>query len=183
LGSGFQFDWSTSVQLLTIPNGIETLTLTGTATFTYDIVANQGTIFGLPEYSDPFEDTSYTFSTYFSDTNTLNGSVYAFPATTFADLTVYHNVFINNGGIVEPAMTFWIMNPSLFDGYLEDGVFAINPPASTIGRTSGDGYPTGITGTYDNLIQIAPEPGSIPLILVGASLLMIFCTIRRKSFA
>ena len=37
-----QFDWSTTIQVLTIPDGYENLTRTGTATFTYDTIANMG---------------------------------------------------------------------------------------------------------------------------------------------
>ncbi|HKM59063.1 MAG TPA: PEP-CTERM sorting domain-containing protein [Chthoniobacterales bacterium] len=190
-----QFDWSTAIQELTIPDGILTVTLTGTSTFTYDTVADMGTIFGLPEYSDPFEDTNYTFSTYFSLTNTPGGSDYALPASSFAELTTYQNVFINNGASTEPATTFWIISPGTFPGavgpnqlpqaafsgaYLEDGIFVLNPPFGG-GTISGDGpLPTPLEGTYDNLLQIVPEPGTFWMLVSGGIVLLVA---RRKNFS
>ena len=75
--------------MLTIPDGYENLTRTGTATFTYDTIANIGTIFGLPGNTS---DTSYTFRTYFSGTNTVDGFDYLLPATWFSELTTYQNL-------------------------------------------------------------------------------------------
>jgi hypothetical protein len=198
-----QFDWSTSVQELTIPGGIVTVPLSGTATFVYDTVANNGSIFNFPEIDDPLEDTNYAFSTYFSVSNTPQGSDYAFPATSFADLTTYQDVLVNG----QPATTFWIISPSTppglgligsnphpeaaFSGaYIEDEIFVLNS-SFELGLIDSGGditysgpspflttYP--IEGTYSNLVQIIPEPGTVWMLVVGVIALLVA---KRKSQA
>jgi hypothetical protein len=188
-----QFDWSTSFQVLTIPGGYQTVTLTGVATFTYNAATNQGTIFNLPGLGDPYDDTDYTFGTYYSLSNTPQGADYPLPATSFSEMTTYQNVIVNN----QPATTFWIISPAFpgslgpnpptiaefSGGYIEDGVFALNPAYSEI--IGDEPPPAPLTGTYDNLVQTVPEPGVVPLILAGASVLMVFGAKQMccKSFA
>jgi hypothetical protein len=60
--------------------------------FSYYAAKNEGAIFNLPELSDPYEDTDYTFGTYYSLSNTPQGADYPQPATSFSELTTYQNI-------------------------------------------------------------------------------------------